>query len=357
MEACAAELTRKTGIPISGADLRRVFSALKTSDEFWHITHLTGRPFNVVAESLRCFIERGWVKAENQRLTLTPAGERLAREQGVEPFIESGCQVCNRRGVSLDCWQGLLQRFRACASARPLPVINYDQGFVTEETTVARIAMMADRGDIQGKELLVLGDDDLVSLAAGLSGLPRRVVVLEVDERLSHFINTVAARENLPVEAHSFDLVHPLPSELRGSFDTFLTDPPETLEALSIFIGRGLAGLKGAGCAGYFGLTRTESSLTKWRAFQAKITGHFGVVITDIIHDFNEYVNWDYLLESVRDDLPFVQTWPRYNWYRSAMFRVETVDDRFFRLEEGMQGAPLYEDEEALIFTRRFRKE
>jgi len=357
MEAYAAELTKRTGIPVTSADVKKVLGAMLAAKEFWHITHLSDRPFNVVAESLKFFAERGWVKVEDQHLELTPAGRELVDEQGIRPPIDSGCKACNRRGISVERWQDLLNRFKEAVAERPLPIIDYDQGFVTEETTVARIALMADRGDIQGKDLLVLGDDDLVSLAAGFSGLPRRVVVLEVDERLVNFIRQVAEKESLPVEAHIFDLVHPLPAELRRQFDTFFTDPPETLEALATFIGRGLSGLKGAGCAGYFGLTRAESSLTKWRAFQAQLTGRFNVVITDIVHDFNEYVNWDYLLDSVRNDLSFVQTWPRYNWYHSAIFRIETVDDNFFRHEEEMKGAPLYEDQEALVFTRRFRKE
>jgi len=37
-----------------------------------------------------------------------------------------------------------------------------------------------------------VGDDDLTSLALGITGLPRKVKVLEVDKRLVEYINKKA---------------------------------------------------------------------------------------------------------------------------------------------------------------------
>ena len=52
-----------------------------------------------------------------------------------------------------------------------------------------------ERGNLIGKRILVIGDDDLFSLAAALTGLPSWVVVLEKDPRLVAFINHVARVE------------------------------------------------------------------------------------------------------------------------------------------------------------------
>ncbi|NJE13887.1 bis-aminopropyl spermidine synthase family protein, partial [Thermococcus sp. LS2] len=75
------------------------------------------------------------------------------------------------------------------------------------------------------------------------------------------------------IEIFTFDLRKPLPDYALRKFDTFITDPPETVDAIRVdairaFVGRGIATLKGPGCAGYFGITRRESSLDKWRDIQ-----------------------------------------------------------------------------------------
>jgi len=40
----------------------------------------------------------------------------------------------------------------------------------------------------------VLGDDDLVGIALGLTGLARRVVVLELDARLTNFEREISSK-------------------------------------------------------------------------------------------------------------------------------------------------------------------
>ncbi|HBT47688.1 MAG TPA: putative methyltransferase [Peptococcaceae bacterium] len=349
-EEIAREVEKETGIPVSGRDVEGTLSALLATSHFWEVVQRARLPFNVVAATVDLFRRRGWVKVEDDgSLTLTDAGKDMAGREGTEAEKDFVCPTCLGRGVFWRDLEELYRRFVEIAGRRPEPIKEYDQGYVTAETTVSRIALMADRGDLAGKRLLVLGDDDLVSLAAGLSGMPEEVVVLEIDERLIAYINEVAVEKRLPVKARRYDFRQKLPEEYVASFHTFTTDPPETLEALEVCLGRGLLSLKGAGCAGYFGLTHAESSLKKWNEFQRLLVGKFKVAITDIIEDFNHYVNWDYLLPSLKKNFPFLKFPPRLNWYRSAMYRIQTLE-RVEGLKNEEAECELYVDKEALIY-------
>jgi hypothetical protein len=353
LELIAQKVAERTGIPVHKKDIERIIQSFMTNPDFWYIVYLSSQPFNAVAETIKVMKEEGFVLEDKQgKLFLSEEGKKLADKYSIKPRLDFSCKVCGRKGISLEKLKELLQKFKEIVQTRPPAIIDYDQGYVTPETTISRIALLADRGDIQGKDIIILGDDDLVSIAAALSGLPKRVVILEIDERITNFIKKVSKERNLEIEAVQFDLRKKLPDEFLGKFDTFLTDPPETVEAFEAFVGRGLATLKGGGCTGYFGLTYSESSYPKWNEFQKILVEKFKVVITDIIHDFNEYVNWDYLLPSIRDDLSFVQKKPSFNWYRSSQYRIITLEN-FLRWNEEMTGEEFYVDKDALTYSRR----
>jgi len=60
---------------------------------------------------------------------------------------------------------------------------------VITEDTIRRVTLIHRFGDLENKDILIVGDDDLTSLALGITGLPRKVKVLEVDKRLVEYIN------------------------------------------------------------------------------------------------------------------------------------------------------------------------
>jgi hypothetical protein len=116
--------------------------------------------------------------------------------------------------------------------------------------------------------------------------------VLEKDPRLVAFLNHVARTENLPMlEAYVYDAQQPLDEKkYKRQFDVVLTDPPDTLEAFSIWISRASLALKGANSALYMGLTSVEAAVTKWfRMQQVAIAARF--VITDLRRKFTRYAN------------------------------------------------------------------
>ncbi len=350
MDLLVSKVNKRTTINVTSRDIDKILSATLSSSNLWEIIDFSHRPFKLVVETLKELQERGLVVFKNSSIFPTKEGRKFCKRYNVTPKANHGCPACWGRTISLAKFEDFLPRFEQITGNRPEPIMEFDQGFVGPLIAFARIALLADRGDIQGKEVIILGDDDLVSLAAALSGLPKRITVLEVDERLVDFIKNTSEKENLRIEVIPHDLRFKLPLDLVGSFDTFLTDPPETIGGLELFIARGLVTLKGAGCAGYFGLTMIESSLQKWGEFQKILTHKYGVIITDIIHDFNIYDNWMYLLDSIKDDIGPLKEAPKMHWYKSSMFRIETLQD-FLRVNEDVLSVELYNDPESLIWT------
>ena len=107
------------------------------------------------------------------------------------------------------------------------------------EDVVARVAAMQNWHDLEGASVVVFGDDDLMGIALAMSGLPREVVVLEIDLRIVERVKAFAAKHELAtLHAHQYNLLEALPSEFQRRFDIFVTDPVESVEGLNITLSR-----------------------------------------------------------------------------------------------------------------------
>ncbi len=334
------------GVPVAERDVERALAALLASEDIWRVIDLSGVPVMALVRVLHALKDLGYLDWDGGRLVLTPKGRDLVASLGIGPKLELKCPHCGGRGTALGPVEKIAAKFREIAADRPEAIQDFDQGYVTEETTLHRVAFMWSRGDLYGKELIVLGDDDLVSVAAGLTGVPKRIVVLEIDQRLVDFIRDVAAKENLPIEVKQHDLREPLPPDLKGHFDAFFCDPTESLRGFMVFAERGIAALKGPGGAGYLGLTHCEASYGKWREIQ-RFFLEAGAVIAELRDAFNDYVNWPYI--------DHMRSWPHLPvqripgreeiWYRSALIRIELVEGP--HIEERRYEGDIFSDEEA----------
>lgn len=338
---------------VSRRQLERLLSAYKTSQDFWEVLTLSRLPFNTAVEASKHLWEKGIISFEDGKVFLTEEGNKLCEDNRIYPQERYICPFCEGRGITLKDWEELLEEFLRITEGRPEPLLEYDQGYLTPEATVARVVFAHQKGDVREKDIIILGDDDLLSIAFALSGLPARIVVIELDQRLVDFIEKTNKEKNTNIEVWRRDLRLPLGEELVGKFDTFFTDPVETLQGIEVFLARGIASLKDVGCAGYFGLTAIESSLEKWHDIQKLLIDKFGVTITDILWDFSIYENWGYLLDSIRQDFPPLRHSPTAPWYKSALYRIE-LPRGFRRLNEEGKGE-IYVDEESLVWGKEKR--
>jgi hypothetical protein len=339
----AREVSSRSRIMVTPKDIERLFGALKKTRLPWELVDLSDFPVPSVFETMKILSEKGLVSISKNGFRLTTKGKEITN--GVHPVEDISCSLCGGRGINLKKFSLLKKRFLKIQTRRPQPVRKFDQGYVTPVTTLSRFAFSYERGDIVGKEIIILGDDDLMSVVLGLSGLPKGITVVEIDERVTDFIQSTAKKEGFQVEVEKFDLRRPLPREHRRRYDTFFTDPPETLKAAQAFIGRGISSLRAPGSAGYFGFTRREASLRKWHEVQ-KMLLKYKIVFTDIIHNFNEYMNWGYEEETRAWRLSPIKVRPRRNWYRSALYRFETLPG-FRGNNKDYNKENIYEDEES----------
>ena len=88
-----------------------------------------------------------------------------------------------------------------------------------------------------------------------------------------------------------------------------------------------------------------DSSVYRWREFQKILTSEIGVVITDIIQDFNNYITGDYHKETKAYEIAPVKKDPEGIWYRSAWYRIEALPG-FSRWNGIISDEDLYLDEE-----------
>jgi predicted methyltransferase len=322
LKKISVQITKKLKIETAPKHIEEIISAVKTTDNFWQVVSISQKPIPVVAEAIKILKDVGFINFEDGKIKTT---EKIDKDfKYILPFPSNLiCSSCEGRGVNIKN-TGIYEKFYEIQKTRPKPIQKYDQGNITPESTVARIAFMLKRGDVSNKRIIVLGDDDLVGIALGLTGLPADVLVLDIDDRLIEFTNNVAKENNLNVRAEVFDLRKPLPEELKGKFDVFVTDPPEAKKAFKIFLQKGIWTLKDKGSAGYIGMTLIDSSLMKWRELQ-KIIIDSGATITDIIRSFNKYETWDYHENTVAWKIAPVKS-PQDNiWYSSCMVRIEMV--------------------------------
>lgn len=115
---------------------------------------------------------------------------------------------------------------------RPAMKLRYEQQYCTPYTTQLRARKIA-ASVRPGGRVLVLGDDDLVSLALVHYGGDFSVDVLELDTDLVAFLKSRGG-ERLTVLEHN--LRHGVPESMRRVYDVVTTDPPYAAAGMRFFL-------------------------------------------------------------------------------------------------------------------------
>ncbi len=345
MKKLLQDIQKRTNRKILPYKIEHIIKAMLSSDNFWEIADLSEQPFYLVGAVIDSLGSRNMIKIENNRIIFTEKGKDFVKKLNLSPKIRLRCPKCNGRGVDLKTLKSAYKKFLKIIKKRPPALQKFDQGFQTPDSVFGRIALAIERGDIQGKDIIVLGDDDLMAIALRFTGMPNRITILEIDTRITEFIENINTKYNLGIEIVNFNLCKKLPQKFIGKYDTFFCDPTEAFGGFKIFVAKGIACLKKEGCAGYFGITRVESGIEKWWKFE-KFLINSKVVITDILSNFSEYENWDFTeLKRTWESLPVKQL-PDRIWYRSWLLRIETLPG-FSRINEIIKRKDLYEDDES----------
>lgn len=241
-------------------------------------------------------LRRREIVAREPPVQLTQHGLDLFGDVNGRVAFDPKCRRCRGRGLELPRALGsVISELRAVAEAAPGARVELDQCHCTVETKVRRVLAMYDAGALGGRRVLVLGDDDLTSVAIRLVverlGRPaavRGLVVVDVDPDIVAFVGEALSGSRFDVEVAAHDLREPLPGRFCGAADTVFTDPPYTNAGAELFLSRAAdatAGRAGRDVFLAFGARRPDDALVVQRA----IVG-MGFVVRRLAQNFNEYV-------------------------------------------------------------------
>ena len=223
--------------------LRTVF--LEGAVPIRNLAQMVGLPVPVVA-AVRGELEKRRILTRKGGVALTEDGDKAVRDLlGFSSTVRFARPDYPPTPASLDA---VRTRLAELGAKRPKVDVKLDQSHATAETILKRAVYLYQNDGLEGRDVLILGDDDLTSLALGLLAKTLnlslgRIVVLEFDKRLVAYLTEVAEEEQLPITVLTHDLREEISVELVEQFDVFLTDPPYTLPGLELFVSRGARAL------------------------------------------------------------------------------------------------------------------
>lgn len=208
---------------------------------------------------------------------------------------------------------------------KPDPTLFFDQRPVTMETTIKRVEYLLKNNDCNNKKIVILGDDDLTSVALALCSKKSDVTVLEVDRRLVDLINNLSKKYNLNLEAYEFNATSELDSKFLHKFDVFMTDPTPEVIPFTLFMNNAVKLVKEEGGIIYTSIY--SSAMDKTLALQ-NVINSMNLYITDIIPKFTSYQALYHLYR--KSDIELMN---KYNiefdnnsiCFTESLFRMETT--------------------------------
>ncbi|MDP3882714.1 MAG: bis-aminopropyl spermidine synthase family protein [Candidatus Staskawiczbacteria bacterium] len=283
---------------------------------FWELASQVA-PIDEFVKSLEKMERSGLVGVKKANLFLTAKGLKLSKKLNI-----SSKKILDRNSCRVQADSALLKKFK---KLRLEGVFNedYDQLQLLPESVIKKVEILKIRGDIDGKRIICLGDDDMVAIALALTGLPKEIAVLEVDDKIIKHENKIFRQIKAKAKAHNCNLLEGVPEKFKNKYDVFITEPPDTVFGNSLFFSRGIECLKKDGGIGYIGISETDFSRRNYMAVEKNIL-KMGALVTDIYNKLEPYEvgtekQWVF-------GIPEKYGWPKKPWFFSDLFRTEIVE-------------------------------
>jgi hypothetical protein len=189
--------------------------------------------------------------------------------------------------------RSLVELLRRGHARRKLFVHDFGQTPCLPESGAARCLAFADVVK-PGARVLLIGDDDLLSLA--LAQLGYDVTSIDIDPHVIAFVAQVARDEGLTIDARVYDVLAPLDPEMVERYDAVLTDPMSYEKCQIAFLSRALAVVKQGGYV--FSCVHPIARQTF-----ARVAALLPVVVESYRYHFSAYTYYDYAENTYRSDL------------------------------------------------------
>jgi len=297
VDKVVAEVAAAVGLAEGESGIRDILSALLEAEPaaVRELARLADLPVPIVAAACNELRKHGVVDTQRP-VRFTAAGRSAVAAAAGPVGLPVSCAECDGRGVVIPPeLAGLAATLQQAADGAPGAKTELDQTHCTVATKLSRVLKLHAAHALAGQRILLLGDDDLISVAlaqfaawSGNPGLIRRLTVVEADPDVLDWIGQQAAGTGVAVELISHDLRKALPSPLASSFDVVLTDPPYTVAGAELFLSRAVSGLAaqpGRHVFFSFGARRPDETLAVQRAM-----AEMGLVVRSATAGFNSYL-------------------------------------------------------------------
>ena len=300
VDAVVTEVASAVGLAEGRSGVRDVVRAIARSEPVAtrEVARQAELPIPLVTAVCNELRKRGMVD-RGRPVRLTPEGRaalNLPPWPGGQAVISGRCPCCAGRGVVVPAAAAALTaQLDRLSAGIPGPRLELDQTHCTTATKIHRVLQMHEAGALDGKAVIVLGDDDLTALTvAAFCALPGsgarvgRLTVVDTDADLLAFIAGRVAGTGTEVELCQHDLREPLPGSLLGAFDVACTDPPYTVAGAELFLSRAVSALTpdaGQHVFFSFGARRPAETLRT-----QELIGQLGLTVRALLPGFNEYL-------------------------------------------------------------------
>jgi predicted methyltransferase len=277
------EKLKRNNLGLSDGEIEGILFVLLSGGS---LTKTTGLP----KETLRGFkksIASYLSDASGDGAALTEEGKEELRHLGLRPYLWSF-------GDLMRCDKGTIEKFTSIREEyKKRASRELDQFYALPETSVKKAQVMIARGEVVGKNIALIGDDDMVSLALILlEGGFRSLTIFDVDNDLLTFIKTKTTSMGIDnVHTVHYDCRDELKDEYSGRFDVVLTDPPYTRYGAELFLERALEMVGGGASSDrkiFFFYGNSSRTPEKFLKIQ-EIIGRTNLVIEDKISNFAHY--------------------------------------------------------------------
>ncbi|MEM3405949.1 MAG: bis-aminopropyl spermidine synthase family protein [Candidatus Pacearchaeota archaeon] len=142
-----------------------------------------------------------------------------------------------------------IERFRKINS----PTLKYSQLYTDKRTMFKKLDLFKDSlNKFSIKKILILGDDDLLSIFLAANFNKLKIDVLEIDTRIINYIEKVSKKKRYKINTFHYDVREPLPKKFLKSYDYFFFDSSHCLGGYISFLTRVINCLSKNGFGGQF---------------------------------------------------------------------------------------------------------
>jgi N4-bis(aminopropyl)spermidine synthase len=286
LDDVVTQVAAAVGLAEGESGIRDILAAVLTAEPaaVRDIARLAELPVPIVAAASNELRARG-VLATQRPVQLTAAGrDAVAATAELDLELAAVTRLAEPGGP-----------LATAAEGAPGAKAELDQTHCTVPTKLARVLRLHKARALAGQRILLLGDDDLISVtlayvlaAAGRPAAVRRLAVVDTDAEVLAWISAQVSGTGVAIETVRHDLRDPLGPDLAGAFDVVLTDPPYTVAGAELFLSRAVSGLApepGRHVFFSFGARRPDETLAVQRGI-----AEMGLVVRSLQPGFNEYV-------------------------------------------------------------------